>query len=400
MTTKNDLYTVLQVGVDATSEEINKAYKKMAMIYHPDKNKDPEAEEMFKKISYAYEILSDKSKRTIYDKYGEEGLNGGLGGVGFAEHINPFDIFKNMSQQNFEKEISVDLSLEDFFQKETIEIQITTDSICEECDGTGFSDKRNHDCDACGGVGYIDEILSMGQFFQRSSRPCNMCRGSKIKRNAHNLRCDACMGNKYIDIVTTIDINIPENINYPVTVVPGKGPVINGKASNLKVCFKVKFPENFSMSSNKKLIYKMHINYVETICGFKRTIDHPIGKKIMIVSERGYIINPDNIYLLENLGFGGNVMYITFIINDYPEMIEMPRKKVLNFENLEAILGNRYVSNAKQNDIDPEDIYALSTLSKMNNNPNSKANSQGTNENIYSSDSDDFQEGVQPCTQQ
>ncbi|XWV26539.1 DnaJ-like protein [Tupanvirus soda lake] len=379
-----ELYDVLGLSPDASQEDIKKAYKKMAIKYHPDKNHSPEAPEIFKKVAHANEILSDPEKRKIYDQFGEEALKGGMG----EDDFDPMDIFRRMNphhQQEEAKQVMRKLKLEDYFTKKNVTIKINRDTRCEACDATGFTDKIAHKCKQCDGQGIIIQVIRQGPVLQQMQMPCPTCKGKKIDAAALGLKCNVCKAKGTVKTIEEIVVDIPQNITRrPVTIVPEKGPWHNGKYISLAVIFNLKLPKGYSMTSDKKLIYTMHINYPETLCGFRRTIDHPSGKKLMIVSEKGHVINPYHIYMLDKLGFGGDIMYLTFIIH-YPERVSLPStKKNLSFQAIESMLGNRREPNVESdNGVDPDNVYVLSTLNKIDNNPRA---------NVPENDNDDSDE--------
>lgn len=399
-----ELYDILGLKSDASDTDIKNAYKKLARKYHPDKNKEPDAEEMFKKVNQANAILSDAEKKKIYDQFGLEGFEGGMG-----EGVDPFDIFNMMRQQQQRKQavqMNHGISLVDYFTKTFVTITVSRKVKCDSCDATGFTDKKVHKCKHCNGIGMVMRTLKQGPMVHQAQTQCPICRGQKNDTTLTNLKCKMCSNQGTKMINEDLEVKIPSNIiGESFTLVEEKGPWVENKYIDLAIVFKLKMPKDFGMTSDRKLIHTMHINYTETICGFRRIMNHPSGKKILIVSEKGYIVNPDNIYVLDRLGFNNDALYLSFIIH-YPESIILPKKKMLTFEALEITLGERRVPSINNDgSIDPENVYMLSTLSKINNNPRSKENEN--NESVTDDDSDEHEHertggipGVNGCTQQ
>lgn len=398
-----ELYDLLGVKPTATEEDIKRAYRKLAIKYHPDKNKEPGAEDMFKKITNAYEILLNPEKRQIYDQFGEEGLKSGMA----DDDMDPMaDIFRRMHQQRKPAtQHKQNITLQEYFTKKTIKISYSRDVRCDACDATGFTDKQPHRCKQCNGSGMIMQIIQQGPMIQQYQRTCPLCKGKKNDTTATNIKCLKCNAQGTNTIMEDLEVDIPSDISrHPVTLVPEKGSWMENKYIDLMVVFNLKMSKGFTMTSDKKLIYTMHINYPETICGFRRSIAHPSGKKILIVAEKGYIINPDNIYILDKQGFDNDIMYLTFMVH-YPEKISLPKKKVaLTYDNLESSLGNRRSPNVEDEDIDPANILTLSTLNKINNNPRARKEVE-ENETLFDSDDENEndesnQHGIPGCVQQ
>lgn len=400
-----ELYEVLGLKPTASEDDIKKAYRKLAFKYHPDRNKEPGAEEMFKKITYANEILSDAQKRKIYDQFGEEGIRSGMD----ENDLDPFSFMHGMYQHHQRKQAKQEkrnITLKEYFTKNFINITLQRDVKCDSCEATGFIDKQPHICKKCNGSGMTVQIIRQGPMIQQIQQPCPYCKGRKYDPDAPN-KCKKCNGNCTIKMDEDIEVPVPKDIIHnPISIILGKGPWLQNKYIDLAVVFKLKLPKYYGITSDQKLIYTMHINYTETICGFRRMIEHPSGKKILIVSEKGYIINPDNIYSLTTLGFLDDIMYLSFIVH-YPESITLPKKKNLSFEVLEQVFGEKRVKDIDDDGFEPENIFKLSSLPKMNNN----ARAKNENNDSESEDSDDVShdmphgmphgmpEGVQ-CAQQ
>lgn len=386
MSKPNELYDVLGLKPDASDADIKKAFKKMARIYHPDRNKDPGAEEMIKKINQAKEILTDPEKKKTYDRFGMAGFEQQAGG-------DPFDIFnafRHNPHQRKKMQTQYEISMKDYFTKTSVVIDVQRNIKCEACEATGFTDKKQHMCTRCNGAGMVINEVRHGNGMMQTRTICPVCQGQRIDVTAIKLKCGKCGAQGTVMSNEKIEVTVPRDIiaNGSVTL-ENKGSWHENTYVDLEIIFRLINTKEFTITSNGKLIHTMNINYTETMCGFRRILGHPSGKDILIVCDKGQIINPDHIYFLDRLGFNNDVMYLSFIIK-YPESITLPKKKMLTFETLETALGARAVPNVLTDMvIDPENVYMLSSLKKINN--NAKAN-----QDEISDDSFDQPEFAQP----
>ena len=219
---KRDYYEVLEVAKTASEAEIKKAYRKMAMRYHPDRNPDnKEAENKFKEASEAYEILSDAQKRQAYDQFGHAGVDGsagrgGFGGGGFADFGDIFgDIFgggfgggrQRGPQPGADLQYELEVSLEDAVAGTTVDIRIPTKEICDACDGSGAEKGSDVQvCPTCHGQGQV----RMQQGFFSVQRTCPTCHGSgKIIKTP----CKKCRGEGYTHSHKTLSVKIPAGVD-------------------------------------------------------------------------------------------------------------------------------------------------------------------------------------------
>ena len=231
-----DYYSTLGVERNATEEEIKKAYRRLALKYHPDRNKDdPKAEDKFKEASEAYEVLSDAQKRSTYDQYGEDGLKGAFSGNGggFAwqdfTHATDFeDIFGNIfsdffggtrrgnrqqaaEQRGGDLRVTLKLSLEEIMSGVTKTIKIRKFKLCPECKGSGARPGTTpQTCPTCGGTGEIhtQSRSFFGSFI--SVQTCPTCRGEgKIVKDP----CPKCMGPGRVRETETISVNVPPGVS-------------------------------------------------------------------------------------------------------------------------------------------------------------------------------------------
>ena len=222
-----DYYEILGVSKSASADELKKAYRKLAMKYHPDKNKgDKSAEEKFKEISHAYDILSDEQKKAAYDRYGHDAFTqGGNGGGGAGAGAGGFDfssgfadIFEDLfsggrgnsrQQQQQQNSRGADLrynlsvSLEESFKGKSETVKITTAASCDTCKGSGAANgSKPITCSTCGGAGRV----RVSQGFFVTERTCTSCggMGKTIKDPCRN-----CAGSGRVRKEKTLSVNIP-----------------------------------------------------------------------------------------------------------------------------------------------------------------------------------------------
>ena len=198
-----DFYEILEVSRTASDEEIKKSYRKLAMKYHPDKNKgNSKAEKKFKEISAAYEILKDPQKKAAYDQYGHDAFRqGGMGGAqGFGDFAGGFsDIFEEFFGGGFggasrqrgptrgsDLRYNMSVSLQDAFSGKKTQIKIPSNINCDSCNGTGSADKSGPStCSTCNGYG---KVRSTSGFFS-IERPCHSCGGEGVTIKNPCLKC-------------------------------------------------------------------------------------------------------------------------------------------------------------------------------------------------------------------
>ncbi|MEZ6143288.1 MAG: molecular chaperone DnaJ [Zavarzinella sp.] len=212
---KRDYYEVLGLARNASTDEIEKAYRKLARKYHPDRNVgDPQAEAMFKEVGEACEVLLDDQKRAIYDQYGHEGLQNGGGGFGgggsaFNDLVNElFGAFtgggrrQTGPQRGSDIRVPVDIDLLEASRGIKKEIKIRRYENCEDCKGTGSKDGKKHSCMRCGGRG---EVVQRQGFFE-FRQPCPNCNGSG---STITNPCGSCRGQGRVQQERTVSVTVP-----------------------------------------------------------------------------------------------------------------------------------------------------------------------------------------------
>ena len=221
MTTTRDYYEVLGVEKSADADEIKRAYRRLAMKYHPDRNPDdPDADEKFKEASEAYEILSDSEKRAAYDQFGHAGVEGQMGGGGFGggSFSDIFgDVFGDIfggggrgrggAQRGSDLRYTLDISLEDAVRGTTVEIRVPTLVSCGTCDGSGARKGSSPTtCGTCGGAGQV----RMQQGFFQVQQTCPTCRG---RGSTISDPCTSCRGQGRVEKTKKLSVKVPPGVD-------------------------------------------------------------------------------------------------------------------------------------------------------------------------------------------
>lgn len=247
-----DHYETLGVSRDATDDQIKKAYRKLARELHPDVNPAPEAQERFKAVTHAYEVLSDPDSRRSFDMGGQDAF-GGMGGFGFGDI---FDTFfggaqargpRSMAQRGQDALIRVDLSLDEVVFGAPKTLQIDTAVLCELCNGTCTQPGTSlATCDICRGSGNIQRQVRSLLGNVISSSPCGACRGfGQVISDP----CSGCRGEGRVRARRNLDVNIPAGVEDGMRLqLAGQGEVgfAGGPAGDLYVDVVVRQHEFFS----------------------------------------------------------------------------------------------------------------------------------------------------------
>ena len=235
MSTKRDYYDVLGVGKSADASEIKKAYRKLAMKYHPDKNPgDKEAEEKFKEINEAYEVLSDETKRRNYDQFGHEGVDGqglggagGFGGQGFGGFDDIFgDIFGDMFGGGFgggsrqrrrgpergaDIKQRINISFEEAAFGKKVQVKINRSEAWDQCHGSGAKPGTSKKtCPTCHGSGQVQSVQRTPFGNIASTRTCSTCNG---EGEVIDSPCTKCHGKGSTRKTKTIEVDVPAGID-------------------------------------------------------------------------------------------------------------------------------------------------------------------------------------------
>jgi molecular chaperone DnaJ len=366
-----DYYNILGVSRDATQEEIKRAYRRLALKYHPDRNPgNKEAEEKFKEISEAYEVLSDPEKRAIYDAYGYSGLKSS-GYRGFEDISDIFktfsDIFEEFFDFSFEEKVhtrprdgadlsyEIVLDFEDLFQDKKLKLEIEKFEVCDFCKGLGYDPEKGVKiCEVCKGTGRV----TYTEGFFRISYTCPDCKG---KGKAYIAHCEKCKGSGKVWRKKELEVVIPAGIeDGSILRIPREGEpgFFGGKPGDLFLRVKIK-PHRYFYREKNDVIGQLKINFISAILGDKIKISY-FGEELEIQIPPG--IQPGEEIIIEGKGLPdiktgkkGNLILKAQI--EIPKKLSKEGEKLLrkfaeiegikNFEN--ELLSNPKVSKNKKN---------------------------------------------------
>jgi molecular chaperone DnaJ len=296
----SEFYALLGVARDATEAEIKKAYRKLAMEYHPDRNPAPEAEARFKEITEAYEVLRDPQKRAAYDRYGKAGLGGAAGGFNFhhvdlSEALNIFmrDFgglggFESLfgggraradTRRGQDVRVTVKLSLADVAAGVKKTVRFKAPDRCANCQGTGAKPgTRPTACGTCGGSGEVRRAARsmFGQFVSVS--PCPTCAGEGVVVQEP---CEVCRGEGRVRTEKTVTVDIPAGVstnNYLTLRGQGAAGPRNGPAGDLLVMLDIKEDDRFERQGDD-LIFDLPLSFSQVALGTTVTVPTPYGEE-------------------------------------------------------------------------------------------------------------------------
>jgi len=350
--TEIDYYELLEVSRDADKSIIKKAYRKMAMKYHPDKNPgDNEAEESFKAVNEAYQVLSDQEKRSIYDRHGKAGLEGhGQQRGGFSGGFDDLgSVFEEMfgssfggggsrrqkKSYNYNLDVAVEVKLEFneaiFGCKKDIKYHYKT--ACKPCKGTGAKDGKLSTCSTCAGQGQVHAR----QGFMTFAQTCPTCSGSG---QAASTSCKKCNATGYDEVKDNFKVDIPEGVNDGMRIrVSNKGNIApDGSRGDLYLEVSVEEDSHF-VRHDDDIYYEAPLFFTQVALGEKIRIpglrgelelDIPAGAK----DKQQFTFKNEGVKSVQGYGKGNLVVQIKI---EYPKKLNNTQKELL--EKLQESFG-------------------------------------------------------------
>ncbi len=305
---KKDYYDLLGVDKNVSAEDLKKAYRKLAIKYHPDKNPgDKEAEEKFKEIAEAYSVLSDPDKKARYDRFGHEGVGGGFSGAGGGFNVedifsqfgdifgdnSPFSSFfggagggRRSVRKGSDLRIKLKLNLEEVANGVEKKIKVKRYVSCKSCQGNGSKNGSSlQNCSTCNGTGQIKRVQQtmLGQMV--TTNTCHTCNGEgKVVID----RCEACFGEGRVLEEDMLNIKIPAGVAEGMQLsMSGKGnvPTRGGVAGDLLIQIEEDEHPMLKRDGNN-IIYDMMLNFADVALG--TDVEVPaIGSKVKINIKAG-----------------------------------------------------------------------------------------------------------------
>ena len=282
MPVETELYDTLGVSPIATQQEIKKAYRRLAVTHHPDKGGN---EDMFKKITSAYEILKDKNKKDVYDKFGSRGLKGHQGvpsdifanlfGGGLGDIFNMFRDVKKATQREKPVVYNRSVTLEELCTRKILNIKVTRTRSCV-CQKDMASQRQ---CETCEGKGQIINYKTIGPgMVQGFQRRCDVCAG----RGIVSPFCGACKNGK-VESPKIFNIYLtPDMTNGYQYKFGGEGNESPGVLPGDFIVRIVHKPHEVFVSRGKNLIYNRKTTLRESLCGYNSIVLHPTGENIVV----------------------------------------------------------------------------------------------------------------------
>jgi molecular chaperone DnaJ len=354
---QRDLYEVLGVARNASTDEIKKAYRKKAMEHHPDRNPgDQDAEEKFKEAAMAYEVLSDDQKRARYDRFGHAGIGGAAGGGGAYQEMDISDIFGNIfgggspfgdifggggggrrrrrrrGQPGADLRISLKLSLEEIAKGVEKKIKLKRHVTCNTCSGNGAAEGTAHKtCTTCNGSGEIRREAGGAFFREIVVDTCPTCRGEgQIISEA----CKSCEGQGRILQEDVLSVNIPPGVMEGHKLkMDGRGNagIRGGRPGDLFIHIEEKPSELFERNGDH-LIHELYVSFPDAVTGTSVDVPTLNGKarfKVPAGTMPGKVVRLRGKGLPNINGYGTGDLFVQ--INVWtPKKVTAEERKILD----------------------------------------------------------------------
>lgn len=311
MVKETGFYDILGVKPGCSQEDLKKAYRKLALKYHPDKN--PNEGEKFKQISMAYEVLSDPEKKAIYDEGGEQAIKkgGGGGGGGFHSPMDIFEMFFNggfggrSKRERRGKDLVHQLSvtLEELYSGTTRKLALQKNIICDQCEGHGGKKGAVQKCSPCRGTGVVTKIQQLAPgFVQQFEEACRLCRGMGEIIDEKD-KCKNCNGRKTVRDRKILEVNVEKGMRDGQKIVfSGEGdqdPDL--QPGDIVIVLDEKEHPIFKRSA-QDLIMHMQLQLVESLCGFQKVIRTLDDRDLVITSYPGEVMKHEAIKYIAGEG--------------------------------------------------------------------------------------------------
>lgn len=299
MVKETDYYDLLGVKPNATPDELKKAYRKLALKYHPDKN--PNEGEKFKAISQAYEVLSDQDKRQVYDEGGEAAIK--KGGADSGDFRNPMDFFEKFFGTNFGgggrrrerrgKDVvhQMSVQLEELYNGATRKLQLQKNVICDKCEGRGGKKGSIEKCQQCRGNGVETRVQQIAPgIVQHIEQVCRKCSGTGETIQEKD-RCKNCNGRKTVRERKVLEVHIEKGMR------DGQKIVFNGEGDHepdsqpgdIIILLDEKEHSTF-VHAGTDLMMKMPLQLVEALCGFQRIVKTMDDRDLLVATQPGEVV--------------------------------------------------------------------------------------------------------------
>ncbi|MFX0014219.1 MAG: molecular chaperone DnaJ [Promethearchaeota archaeon] len=363
---KRDYYEVLGVPRDADIKTIKKAFRDLARKYHPDmKPDDPNAEEKFKEVAEAFEVLSDTDKRATYDRFGHSGLSGAqfrdFSGIGFEDLFSGFGIFDDLfsafgggsrartsrpsARRGQDVRLNLEISFEDAMKGLEKKIKVPNWAQCPTCHGTRVKEGKSlKTCDTCQGTGEIRRVQrsAFGQIVNITT--CPQCRGegNSLPKGAE---CNTCKGIGKVKQFRTVNAEIPAGVDTGMRVVvqgEGRPGELGGPPGNLYLVILVD-PHPFFRRNGSDILLEYPISFIDAILGTKVEVPTINGTETITIkpgTESGKIITLHNKGAPYPNSYQKGDMHIGLTVK-FPPKLSKSEKKLL--KELERTIDKSYV---------------------------------------------------------